>query len=255
MALYGVLGDIHGNREALAAALGALEHAGAERLLCVGDIVGYNADPDACAELLRARGALAICGNHDLIGSGRLGYERCSYAAWHALRRTRGRLRAHTAAWLRALPPHRLIEDRVLLMHGGVRDVEQYLTGPAALRENAAHLRTDFPGARICFFGHTHAQKLYELDGDAVRELPVTRPAELRGDRVYFINPGAVDAARKAAAGVAECALFDSAAARVTFLRLPYDHAAAEAKARAGGYRLSGWRARCYALQRRFMQR
>lgn len=254
MALYGVLGDIHGNREALAATLRALERAGAERLLCVGDIVGYNAEPDACAELLRERNALAICGNHDLIGSGRLGYERCSYAAWHALRRTRTRLRARTGAWLRALPPHRVIEDRVLLMHGGVRDVEQYLTGPGALRENAAQLRADFPGVRVCFFGHTHAQKLYELDGDAVHELPVTRPAELRADRVYFINPGAVDAARKPVGGLAECALYDSAAARVTFLGVPYDHAAAEAKARAGGYRLSAWRARCYALQRRLMR-
>ena len=92
MALYGVLGDIHGNCEALAAALAALDAHRVERVLCVGDIIGYNADPDACVELLRAHEALCIAGNHDLIGTGRLGFERCSNKAAYALRRTRRRL-------------------------------------------------------------------------------------------------------------------------------------------------------------------
>ena len=72
MAIYGVLGDIHGNLEALQAALAALEARGVTRFACVGDIVGYNADPDACVEALRARDAIAIAGNHDLIGTGLL---------------------------------------------------------------------------------------------------------------------------------------------------------------------------------------
>jgi predicted phosphodiesterase len=74
MALYGVLGDIHGNSEALLAALAALERRGVRHLVCVGDIVGYNADPDECAALLRERRAVSIAGNHDLIGLGRLGF-------------------------------------------------------------------------------------------------------------------------------------------------------------------------------------
>jgi predicted phosphodiesterase len=53
MALYGVLGDIHGNREALIAALAALDAYGPERLMCIGDIIGYNADSDGCATILR----------------------------------------------------------------------------------------------------------------------------------------------------------------------------------------------------------
>ena len=81
MALYGVLGDIHGNREALEAALAKLDACGVTRILCVGDIVGYNADGDACVEILRACHALCIAGNHDLIGTGRLGFERCSVIA------------------------------------------------------------------------------------------------------------------------------------------------------------------------------
>src|SRR6185503_8067529 len=69
MARYGVLGDIHGNREALAAVLGALEARGIREFLCVGDVVGYNADPDECAAELRRRRVLSIAGNHDLIGT------------------------------------------------------------------------------------------------------------------------------------------------------------------------------------------
>ena len=104
MALYGVLGDIHGNCEALAAALAALDEHGVEQVLCVGDIIGYNADPDACVELLRAHEALCIAGNHDLIGTGRLGFERCSNKAMHSLKRTRRALSPGTARELRMLP-------------------------------------------------------------------------------------------------------------------------------------------------------
>src|SRR3954463_710837 len=99
MALYGVLGDCHGNLEGLRAALAALEARGARELLCVGDVVGYNADSDECAALLRARHAQVIAGNHDLIATRRLGFERCSNKARYALERTRRPPATPYAAW------------------------------------------------------------------------------------------------------------------------------------------------------------
>jgi predicted phosphodiesterase len=86
MAVYGVLGDIHGNREALEAALAGIDAIGVDRVICVGDLIGYNADSDACVRILQGRDALCIAGNHDLIGTGRLGLERCSNKAqpWSA---------------------------------------------------------------------------------------------------------------------------------------------------------------------------
>jgi len=92
MARYGVLGDIHGNREALAAAFAALEARGVSRIVCLGDIVGYNADPDECVAMVRKRCAVSIAGNHELIGLGRLDFRRCSNNAEYALRRTRRRI-------------------------------------------------------------------------------------------------------------------------------------------------------------------
>ena len=256
MALYGILGDIHGNYEALQVALERLDACGIERLVCVGDLVGYNADPDECVLLLRLRNALCIAGNHDLIGTGQLGFDQCSNKAMHSLKRTRRALLAETAAYLRALPSHAMIGERVLLTHGGVRDVQQYMTRPDHIVENVQYLRTDFPSARICFFGHTHEQRVFEVDGEEIRELDVNDPAEpvrLRADREYFVNPGSVDASRKRTEKLAECAVFDSDELTVRFHRVAYDADTTEEKAEAHGYRMDAWRDRLYDIQRRLV--
>lgn len=260
MAIYGVLGDIHGNREALEAALGALDRRGVDTLACVGDIVGYNADPDECVAILRRREVACIAGNHDLIGTGLLGFERCSNKAMHALKRTRLVLRPGTVDWLRALPAHLRIEPDVVLVHGGVRDVQQYMTRESHVIENAGYLREDHPGARICFFGHTHEQRVFEVAGDGVFEPIAPQLARgarartaLRPDRTYFINPGSVDASRKRGSKAAEFAVFDSSSGIVQFDRIGYDEASTEAKAGAGGFRIERWRDRLYDVQRRLV--
>ena len=253
MAVYGVLGDIHGNVEALEAVLAALDDRGVRRLLCVGDVVGYNADPDACIALLRARDTQVIAGNHDLIGTGRLGFERCSNKARYSLKRTRRLLARESIAWLTALPASRLIDDSVALVHGGVRDVQLYMTTPQHIRRNAALLHEDFPSARVCFFGHSHTQKLYEVAGDEVRELPNDRLYYLSRDRVYFINAGSVDAQRKREEKLAEFAVLDTEAWTVQFHRVRYDAAATEAKAAVGGYRIPHFTDWFYTLRRRLL--
>ena len=251
MAVYGVLGDIHGNVEALEAVLAALDVRGVRRLLCVGDVVGYNADPDACIALLRARGTQVIAGNHDLIGTGRLGFERCSNKARYSLERTRRRLARESIAWLANLPPNRLVEGSVALVHGGVRDVQLYMTTPAHIRRNAALLREDFPTARVCFFGHSHIQRLYEVADDDVRELPIDGIARLSRERLYFINAGSVDAQRKREHKLAEFSVLDTTAWTVEFQRVRYDAAATEAKAATGGYRITPFTDWIYTLRRR----
>jgi predicted phosphodiesterase len=249
MALYGVIADIHGNREALGAALGLLERRGAQRLLCLGDVVGYNADPDECVALVRESGALTIAGNHDLIGVGRLDFRRCSAKAEYSLKRTRRTLGRGSAAWLAGLPPHLSPEAGVVLVHGGVRDVQQYMVTPQHIRQNAAWLREDFPDARVCFFGHSHEQRVYEVEGEEVRQLPVDKTVFLHREKTYFVNPGSIDASRKRDHKLAECALFDTGDWSIEFLRLPYDCAAVEAKAATFGYRITPGIERLYKLK------
>ena len=255
MARYGLLGDIHGNLQALGVALARLDERGVDRIVCVGDLVGYNADPDECVELLRARGVVSIAGNHDLIGTGKLGFDRCSNKAMHSLKRTRRHLAPATVEYLRALPSHEVLEDCVLLTHGGVRDVQQYMTQPKHVIENVAYLRADFPGKRICFFGHTHEQKVFEVDDGDVFETAIDGPAvvALSRDREYFINPGSVDASRKRAHKLAEIAIFDSLALTVEFDHDAYDDASTEARAAAEGFRIDPWRDRLYDFQRRLI--
>jgi predicted phosphodiesterase len=253
MAIYGILGDIHGNREALAASLGYLRDHGVQRIVCVGDIVGYNADPDECVAMLREHEAVCIAGNHDLIGTGVLGFERCSNKAMHSLKRTRRALAPETTEWLRALPSHRVLEERFLLTHGGVRDVQQYMTRPRHFVENVQYLRRDFPGIRICFFGHTHEQRVFEVDGERTCEIDAGPRTELQPGREYFVNPGSVDASRKRAHKMAELAIFDSERLAMHFARIAYDERATEAKAEASGYRIDRWRDRLYDVQRRFI--
>ena len=259
MARYGLIADIHGNREALAAALAALDERGAERIVCLGDIVGYNADPDECVALVRERCSVSIAGNHELIGLGRLDFTRCSNKAEYALRRTRRTLGKEAAEFLKKLPDNHVLEPGVVLVHGGVRDVQQYMANPAHIIENARFLAADFPGARVCFFGHSHEQKVYEVTRDVkrdvdavdVQEVAIDGQVSLRKENTYFINPGSVDASRKKRHKLAECALFDSAFNTVQFLRVRYDAAATEAKAAAFGYRIDPLTDRLYTLRRR----
>ena len=256
MALYGVLGDIHGNREALNAALATFDRLEVSRLLCVGDLVGYNADPDDCVAMLRERGATCIAGNHDLIGTGRLGFERCSNKAMHSLKRTRRTLAPETARFLRGLPSHHVIEGKVLLTHGGVRDVQQYMTRDKHVIENVQYLRHDFPGVHVCFFGHTHEQRIFAVAGDDVEEpygeaIMQGREVFLGAECNYFVNPGSVDASRKREHKLAEVAVFDSDRMALRFFKLPYADRVTEARALEGGYRIEAWRDRLYDWRRR----
>jgi predicted phosphodiesterase len=254
MARYGVLADIHGNREALEAALGALDRRDVRRLLCLGDIVGYNADPDECADMLRRRGALAIAGNHDLIGTGHMGFERCSNNAAYALRRTRRLLGAQTAEWLESLPSRLAVDRDVVLVHGGVRDVQLYMKTDAQIRQNAEFLRADFPGARLCFFGHSHEQRVFEVSSE-IGTLQASGTVLLNREKLYLVNPGSVDAQRKNGDRQAEFAILDTLDWSVEFMRVRYDSAATEAKAAVYGYRIGPWTNRFYSLRRRLLHR
>ncbi len=254
MARYGVIADIHGNREALAAVLQVLEKKNLESIICLGDIVGYNADPDECAALVRARCKVSIAGNHELIGLGRLDFRRCTNNAEYALRRTRKTLGREAAAWLSGLPDTHVLEKGVVLVHGGVRDVCQYMAGAAQIAENARYLAEDFPGARVCFYGHSHQQKVFKVTSTEVQEVIADGEVALGPEDTYFINPGSVDASRKSRGKLAECALFDSGAGTVEFLRVAYDCAATEAKAAAFGYRITPLAERLYIWKKKLQK-
>jgi len=251
MARYGLLADVHGNLEALRAALGFFETRDVQAFLCLGDVVGYNADPDGCVSLVRDHAMAAVAGNHDLIAIGRLGFDRCARKAAYALRRTRRALSPESAAWLATLTTRKTMEGGIVLIHGGVDDVELYMRTPAQIARAAALLAAECPGARVCFHGHTHEAAVWEVRDGVARSRTAEGTITLPADATCFVNPGAVDSARKDRPGRAECAVFDTEAGTVEFARVPYDHEAAEGKARRQGYRRPAWRAGLRAAFRR----
>lgn len=200
-------------------------------------MVGYNADPDECVELVRRRCASVIAGDHDLIGAGQLDFRRCSNDTEYSLRRTRRVLSRESIAWLASLPRSATLEEGVVLLHGDVRDLQ---TGVQQ---------------RGRFFAQSHEQKVYRVHAHSIEEIPANGQVHLRQEDTYFINPGAVDASRKRSRKLAECALFDSGAGTLEFLRVPYDGAATEAKAAVFGYRITPLTDRLYSLRRRLVAR
>ena len=213
MALYGILSDIHGNREALGAALDALEARGARPIVCLGDVVGYNADPDECVAMVRARCALSIAGDRDLMAVRKLGWRSLANDVEYSLRRTRRSLRPDSASFLQDLPPCATLENTLALVHGSVRNVLQPMTDKAQIRENAAWLAQDFPGARACFFG-SHEPRVYRVHPDgAVDDLSGER-LQLDPGFVYFINPGMVDASRRSGARACSSSAADRSCAK-----------------------------------------
>ena len=227
-----LLADLHANREAVEACLRKLDALGHDRLVVLGDLVGYGADPawvvDACREA-QARGAVVVRGNHDEAATEAPG-ERMHEAARRAIAWTRDRLDDGQRAWLRDLPLSVRDDDR-LYVHANARAPERW--GYVNSRLAAGH-SLDATDAWITFVGHEHAPALYHTQpGQAAHFAPHPGFAiPLAGARRWLAIPGACGQPRDGNPAAA-CALFDTDARSLTFLRVPYDHDAAAAKIEA----------------------
>lgn len=242
MVTWGIVADVHGNLEALEAALAELERRGIDRLACLGDLVGYNAGSDEVVEKLERACALSISGNHDLISLGAMGLDRCWYQAAHALARTRQTLGRRARRYLEALPRHASLGEHILLVHGDLDDPQRYLRTPRDIAESAVRVRERFPEARVVLHGHTHERRVYRVRGAEVERVQLTPTLwlDVPKDEILYVNPGSVDAQRKPeGARRAEVAVYDSARETIDLVSVPYDHDATERRARREGYRVS----------------
>jgi len=232
-----LLSDVHANVEALLAVRHDLAGKAADRILCLGDIVGYNANPAECLEVLAEMGALCIAGNHDLAVTGRITTEGFTATASRAVAWTRAQLSPAQVAALAALPTELRLGD-VLAVHGALRPdgtgcTTTRLADELAQRACLAALAASGGGARICAFGHTHHAALVILrEGRlAVQE---TATASLAPGALHLVNPGSVGQPRTADRRAAY-AVLDTARRTVALYRVPYDDAAAQRKTRAAG--------------------
>jgi predicted phosphodiesterase len=224
-----IVADVHGNRHAFEAVLDAVEAAGAEELWCLGDLVGYGADPDACVELARRHAAVCLAGNHDLAVSGELAPEQFSPGAALSLHWTRDVIDRASVDYLAGLEPQRL-DEPVGLYHASPRDpVWEYVLSPLQ-----AELCLDRAPHRVACIGHSHvALSFHRREG-----APATGETRTDGDDVdiadgeWLLNPGSVGQPRDGDPRAAWM-LLDTAAWTAGYRRSEYDVAGAAAAIRA----------------------
>ncbi|HLH43633.1 MAG TPA: metallophosphoesterase family protein [Bryobacteraceae bacterium] len=230
---YLILSDLHANREALEAVL--RDAAGQyERILCLGDVVGYGADPNYAVEWVRANAAAVIRGNHDRICVDGDSMEDYNFAAQASAKWTHGQLTAENSGFLRDLARGPLRIEGFDLCHGSPLDEDEYLLVPG----DVAPLRQELD-ARVTFFGHTHVQGGFLI---ARRGIKRFTPGNLRQDELleigpddyYLINPGSVGQPRDLDPRAAY-AIYSPAQRTVQFRRVHYDIAAAARKILSAG--------------------
>ena len=227
---YLVLSDIHANLEAFEAVLAAAEPIGYDRILVLGDLVGYGADPNAVIEKVRDLDPHALIrGNHDKVGSGLESPEGFNAIAKSAIRWTYDALTADNRDWLAALPAGPVIvDDLIEICHGTPFDEDAYVFDDLdALRSLHTSER------QLCLFGHTHVQVGYALSGDqfTLTTIDDSRPLHiiLTNGSKHLINPGSVGQPRDGDPR-AGYALVDVERHQVLIYRTPYDIEQARAR-------------------------
>ena len=232
--LLALFADIHANQQAFAACLAEARARGAERMICLGDVVGYGADPEWTVETvmdLVAHGAMAVRGNHDnAIGTPS---ETMNAEAQAAIEWTRGRLSAPQRKFLAELPLTLRDDDR-LYVHSDASHPARWRYVQSAA--DAAH-SIEATDAQVTCCGHIHLPGLYSMSAAAKMTsfVPATGvPVQLLGGRRWLAVVGSVGQPRDRDPAAA-FAMLDTVSREITYCRVPYDVEAAASRIRANG--------------------
>lgn len=188
---YGIFGDIHGNLEALEAVLADMEEQEVTHPLCLGDLVGYGANPAECLEVIRAMGCPVVRGNHDDLVTLRQTPASFSEAARISLEYARRKLQPSQLNFLRRLPLVQ-VEDPVTLVHATLDGPESWGYISTRLEAQTCFFYQKTP---VCFVGHTHRPCAFAQEKD-VRPLEFRRvdihPDRTKTGRKFLFNVGSV---------------------------------------------------------------
>lgn len=227
---YLVISDIHANLEAFDTVMAEAKQIGYDKVLLLGDLVGYGADPNAICERVREMKPDALIrGNHDKVGSGVESPEGFNAVARNAIRWTYEALTKENREWLAALPAGPMIvDDTIEICHGTPFDEDAYVFDDLdALRAMHAARRP------LCLFGHTHVQVGHYLSRDqfGLATADEHRPLSIAMEEAnrYLVNPGSVGQPRdgdpRAGFGIV-----DIAAKEMTIYRVEYPISKAQAR-------------------------
>ncbi|HYM59709.1 MAG TPA: metallophosphoesterase family protein [Thermoanaerobaculia bacterium] len=217
-----IVSDLHSNAEALKAVLHRVRRKRFEQIVCLGDFVGYGAQPNQILDVMRTFKArkIYIRGNHDRVAAGMDDGRGFNYAAKYAALWTRDHLSGPNRNFLRKLPLGPLNQHGMMLCHGSPDDEDEYVF-------TEHHARKVLMGctAPIVFYGHTHLPVIFAMDrhgeiGGYAVEGDIT--IKLNPEYRYLINPGSVGQPRDRNPA-SSFAMYDSERKRVQFFRTEYD--------------------------------
>ena len=222
---YGVIADIHANLAALETCLNALQKIGVDRLVCLGDIVGYGPQPNEVVSTIVENDIPCVAGNHDRVAAGLDDIDLCGSSAKPTLEWTREAITDEVRAALRELPSRLELEGDVLAAHGSITDPWRYIRRVPDAVEQLNEM-TEARSGRILLLGHTHRQMTVDLATGKVATSEwllarKRRVLELNG--TAFVNPGSVGQPREPRALV-RFAVLDLNVSSAALHALPYPH-------------------------------
>jgi predicted phosphodiesterase len=229
---FAIISDLHANLEATEAVLADAHAKDAAHFICLGDLVGYNANPHECVELVRALECPVVKGNHDEQASLTESSRDFNELAEQAISWTRANLSEQDKQWLSDLRMTRQVRD-FTIVHATLDTPAEW--GYVFNNLDAAASFT-YQHTTVCFFGHTHVASAFVRD-DAVRRIKVEQ-LTIEPGKKYFINAGSVGQPRDGDPRAAYC-IYDTEKNVVEQRRLKYDLRTAQRKIiRAGLPRL-----------------
>jgi predicted phosphodiesterase len=232
-----IISDIHSNLEALDAVLDEIHLLPADSLVCLGDLVGYNADPDRCVSKVTSEAALIVRGNHDKAAAGILSMEWFNPVARKAAMWTRKSARSETLDKVASLPMGPLeAGEGALICHGAPMDEDRYIMDGISISESFGFLADEYPDSRVCFHGHTHVPLVARMRKKARKPdiLPADGEIELEKDSTFLINPGSVGQPRDGNP-MASFGIFDTERGVYKTVRIAYDISRTGKKIAAAG--------------------
>jgi len=203
--------------------------------LNLGDLVGYNASPNECLEMLQGRQTWSLAGNHDLALLDPERAQNFNIIAYDALMWCRQQIHPEFLEFLQGLPLLRKLPGSFMACHGTPANPDTYIAyhfqGKRVLTDLYKH-----SDLRVCFFGHTHRRALWYRDIRGKVALRQISPAAMRlsPNEHYLINPGSVGQPRDGNPEAAY-AIFDDKAGSIEFKSVPYDISGAQRRILAAG--------------------
>ena len=214
-----IISDIHSNVEALTEVLKVIDGQKVDRLVSLGDVVGYGASPNPCCEMVRTNAEVTLLGNHDAAVAGRMDYSFYYDAARHALDWSANVITDENLGWLRSLPYTYRIGD-VGFSHGSPIEPRsyEYIFALEQARELMPHA-VDLP--EVTFIGHSHLCKAFAIGNGEVNDV-VAQKFGIRKGYKYIISVGSVGQPRDYD-NRACFVICDTDARTVEYLRVEYD--------------------------------